>query len=638
MASFWDDHPDLRFYLERAFDWDRMFELTERGYSGPDGYRDAAEARETWADILSMVGAFVAEEVAPHALEIDGQGVLFEDGQAIFPPRLEAICRQIEDLGLHGMTVPRELGGLNCPLLVYFMVAEMMARADVSTTAHFSFHGGIAMALLVYSIYEGSTEFDAERGIISKTRFPEAIAEIISGETWGSMDITEPDAGSDMASLRCRGWQDEEGRWRVAGQKVFITSGHGRYHVVIARTEEAAGDDPFAGLAGLSLFMVPAWSLDEAGDKVHHVTVDRLEDKLGHHGSATCSLTFHDAPAELLGRRGEGFRGMLLLMNNARVGVAIESLGIAEAAHRLARDYAAERRSMGKTIDRHEMIADMLDEMDGDIRGIRALTMTAAWHEEVGRKLELLRIAAERSGEPVDPAWEREHKEHARISRRLTPMAKFLASEKSVEISRKAIQILGGVGYVREYGAGKLLRDALVMPIYEGTSQIQSLMVMKDTLTGILRRPQEFLRRVAEHRLQAVRARDPLERQLHRLHVVSLSAQQSLVLRTAATKLRAVASRPLGEWLPTIRAWDPKRDFSRAMLHAERLTQLLADEAIAEILWDQAQRFPERRELVERHLERAEPRARYLLDRITSTGERLLEELAEAEGGQDVAA
>jgi len=630
MANYFKDNEDLRFYVEHGIDWAPLVEEIEQGYryattGEGDGHKNLAEALTFYREMLETVGAFAADELAPQAARIDREGVRFEDGEVHFPPTLEKTFRALGRLELHGMSLPRELGGLNCPLILYFLNSELLARADVSVMSHHGFHGGIAMALLFFSLTEGSTQVDTQTRRIVSTRWEKEIAEIAAGKAWGCMDITEPDAGSDMAALRARGTLGEDGVWRVTGEKIFITSGHGKYHFVIARTEappQGTADDPLAGLKGLSMFLVPMWE-DTPKGRRRLAFVDRVEEKLGHHGSATCSLRFEDTPAQLVGRRGEGFQQMLLLMNNARIGVAFEALGLCEAAWRLARDYAAGRRSMGKTIDRHEMLADALDEMETDIAGIRALAVTGGYWEELGQRLRTTLLFADGVVTAEEKAaLERRMKSARRKARRLTPLAKYLASEKAVSIARMALQIHGGVGYTTEYGAEKLLRDALVMPIYEGTSQIQCLMAMKDTLTGTLSNPGRFVRRIARANWLAVSSRDPLEKRVARLSALSLSAQQFLLTRTAAHKLRHV---PVTEWPATFKTdWDPKRDFALAMLHAERLTRLLCDEAIAEILLDQAQTHPSRAALLERHLERAEPRARCLHDEITGSGERLL--------------
>ncbi len=627
MANFFSDNEDLQYYVERGLDWDPLVKLTEHDFKLPDGPKSTDEALELYKDMAAMIGELCAEEIAPHAAEIDKNGVIFEGGEARFPPRLQKICDEIKARELHGLCVPRDLGGTNAPMLVYYIASELMARADVSTMAHFGFHGGIAMAMLVFSVLEGTTELDPKELRIKKTRWEKEIREIVRGEAWGCMDITEPDAGSDMAALRAVGEQDDKGNWFVTGQKIFITSGHGKYHFVIARTEKIANpDDPMSGLKGLSFFLVKTYDDLPDGTRKRHVSLDRVEEKLGHHGSVTGALTFDRAPAELVGKRGEGFAQMLVLMNNARLGVGFESIGLCEASYRLAKSYAAERKSMGKTIDQHEMIADYLEEMRTDIQGIRALCMTGAMHEEVAEKL-LLKARLDPNVDEVEKKrLEKQARKHKGKARRVTPLLKYLGAEKAVEMARKCLQIHGGNGYMKEYGAEKLLRDALVMPIYEGTSQIQSLMAMKDTLGTILKDPQGFVRRRAQAAWKARSSRDALERRVARLQSMSLQAQQHLMTKTAADKFRAL---PFSEWPTALKKeWDPKRDFAFAMLHAERLTKILCDESIAEILLEQAHKHPERREVLERHLERAEPRARFLLDEITSTGARLLARLS----------
>jgi alkylation response protein AidB-like acyl-CoA dehydrogenase len=633
VANYFKDNADLQYYFERGIDWDSLLELGERKFGEDEAFTSPGDALDFFRDIAEMVGEFVAEEIAPHAAAIDREGVKLVDGEVVFPAELDSIFEKIRKLDLHSLCLPRELGGMNAPVLLYLINSEVMGRADISTMAHHGFHGGMAMAMLMFSLQEGTTVVNPESMEIESTRFLSELQEIAAGKAWGCMDITEPDAGSDMAALRCAAAQDADGQWRVTGQKIFITSGHGKYHFVIARTEESKNAaDPLAGLAGLSLFLVPAYQ-DGPDGRVRLATVSRTEEKLGHHGSATCTIDFDETPAHLIGKPGEGFRFMLFLMNNARLGVGFECLGLCEAAYRLAKDYAAQRPSMGKTIDKHEMIADMLDEMESDIEGIRALAMEGAVQEEVGQKKGLaLRFASDQISKRRVEGEIREHKIRAR---RVTPLLKYLGAEKAVEMARRCVQIHGGNGYMKEFGAEKLLRDATVMPIYEGTSQIQSLMAMKDCLAGIMKDPPAFLKRSAQTRWRALSARDPLERRVAKLSQLSLATQQHLMTRTATNKLRSLQGSSIASWPKAMtRNWDPKRDFGFAMLHAERLTGILADEAICELLLAQAAEHPERRVVLERYLERAEPRCRYRHDQICSTGSRLLKDLRRQDGAE----
>ena len=626
MPSFYDDNDDLRWYIDRGIDWEPVARLTEYDWGAEDGFRSVDEALEFYREVLDLIGTFAAEQIAPRWTELDAAHPRVEGGEVIEPAVTREIFEGLAELGVHGLCLPRELGGMNAPLLIFHASMELYARADVSTGAHASFHGGMALAAVSYSVREGTTTFQTDPPRITSTRFAECIEEIAEGRAWGSMDITEPGAGSDMAALRCRGEQDALGGWTVTGQKIFITSGHGRWHFVIARTEEPVGDDALAGLAGLSLFLVPAWEWDEDGGKRWRSTVERVEDKLGHNASATVTISFDNTPAHLIGQRGEGFKLMLLLMNNARIGVGFESIGVMEAALRASRAYAAERPSMGKTIDRHELVADLLDEMDIDVRATRAMAMEAAWHEELAQKAEILLRVKPPADDAARAEAERALKRHQRKSRHLTPLLKWFGAEKAVEVTRRAVQIHGGSGYMKEYRVEKLLRDAVVFPIYEGTSQIQALMAMKDNLLAAVKDPSGFVKRSAAARWRSLSARDPLERRVAGLRHTACQAQSFLLTRLAKSKFKG-AQGGITAVPAAFRDWDPKRDFSLALLHSERLTGILTDAAVAELFWAQAQKDPARRPLLERWLERAEPRSRYLYDQITTTGLRLLAEL-----------
>lgn len=636
MANYFSDNADLQYYVKKGIDWEALVRITEYDFRSESDFSSVSEAVEFYTDILELVGNFAAESIAPISSEVDKLGVEFENGEVKFPASFDNLFREIKELDLHGMCIPRELGGMNAPILLYFINSELIARADVSIMAHHGFHGGIAMAMLMYSLLEGTTEFQRNPPKITKTRFSKEISEIIAGKAWGSMDITEPDAGSDMGALRCIGEQDDDGKWFITGQKILITSGHGKYHFVIARTEKSASEDSFAGLKGLSLFLVPAYEEDEKGGKKWLASIDGIENKLGHHGSATASISYDRSPAHLIGKRGEGFKLMLLLMNTARIGVGFESLGLCENAWRLAANYAAERPSMGKVIAEHEMIADYLDEMETDIQGIRALCMHAAFHEEMAQKYRLTLLAIPPKNTQEKQKMEKLQKKHQFLSRQVTPLVKYYAAEKAVEISHRCIQIHGGYGYTKDYGAEKLLRDAVVFPIYEGTSQIQALMAMKDTLMGVMQRPQRFIQDIAAAKARSLIETNTLERRIAKLQSLCLGAVQNLIIRVATKKIVGLKEIPFSKWFGSMtQNWDPKRDFAPAMLHAEHLTIMLTDKAISEILLAQSKLHEERREVLERFLERAELRVRYMYQVITGTGDRLLEKLADTKQNED---
>jgi 3-(methylthio)propanoyl-CoA dehydrogenase len=613
MANFYNDNPDLQFYIDREIDWEPLLELTELGKADTP-YESWQDARDNYKEILAMLGEFSAEEIAPYWEELDTQESKVVNGEVVEAPRMAQIFERIRELELHGLCLPRELGGMNCPLLLHSVTAELLARSDAAIMTHYSFHGGMALAMLIYSLHEGSTEVDPEHQTIIKTRFEEQIREIVRGDAWGSMDITEPHAGSDMAALKTKATQDDDGNWWVTGQKIFITSGHGRHHFVVART-----DNGEKGLDGLSLFLVEAYATDAAGNRVRTSTIDRAEEKMGHHASATVAISFEKSPAHLLGKLGEGFRQMLLIMNNARINVGFEAIGLSENALRLAKAYAADRGSMGKAIDQHEMIADMLEEMQEDIIGVRAMAMAAGYDEEISQRYSILALAAEGSEKT---AYDAEIKRRRTRCRHLTPLLKHRAAEKAVEHAQRCIQIHGGAGYISEYGAEKLLRDAIILPIYEGTSQIQALMATKDALGSVLKAPFGFAAELVSATLTSWLHPSRARRGVARLRRRCLSMTRLLMLRIVVRKFRTNG----------FKVWDQRRDFAPALLHAERLTVLLTDATIADLLATQSARFPERRIHLQRHLERSEGRARQAVHEIRHNGKLLLRRLAASEG------
>jgi alkylation response protein AidB-like acyl-CoA dehydrogenase len=603
------DNEDMRWHLEHSVDWPTLVKLVENDFRAPDGPESVEEARELYDAILEEAGRFIARECLPHAETLDVEHPKLVDGEVVYPDIHRKIFQGLKDMELLGLAVPREVGGMGCPLIVNFCVTEMLARADAGIMTHHGFFNGIATALLVYASLEGAVE--VEDGQIRKTRYEDAIRACATGEAWGAMVLTEPGAGSDLAATRAVGRQEADGTWRVSGEKIFITSGDGQHHVVLARTE-----DESLGLKALSLFHVER-VIERDGKEVRNVLLTKLEDKLGHGSSATLALLYEDSEAELIGQRGEGFKLMLTLMNGARIAVGFEALGVCEAAYRMAVKYASERRSMGRFLREHELIADMLEEMDTDIRGIRALAFEAMRHAELQQRLEMkLRIDP-----PADAlehkALSRRARRHSRRARDLTPLLKYLGGEKVVEIARRNMQIHGGMGYIKETGADRLLRDALVVPVYEGTSQIQALMALKDRLGAVIKDPVTFMRRAMEARVRARTTRGT-EQRLWQAEVLVARAIEHIVWRVLGRKVREEWKGQLSKgslmerfgYLTQgfLRSWDAKQDFSFGLLHAERLTQMLSDLEVGRVLWRQGAEHPERLVYAERYIRRMLPR------------------------------
>jgi 3-(methylthio)propanoyl-CoA dehydrogenase len=624
--NFFTDNDDIRFQLERT-DWKTLVPLVEEPFGDDDAFKSPEDAKAFYLDMLEALGEFVAREVAPHWKELDDQHPVLKDGEVADPPRMKQIMKGLGEMGAMGLTLPRRLGGMNAPLLVNFAFYEVLARADVSSMSHYGFHGGIAQSMLLYSLEEGSVETEGSR--IVKTRFDVQAARMATGEEWGAMVLTEPGAGSDLGEIRTTARLDKDGKWRLNGSKIYITSGHGEHHIVLARSEETS---THVGLKGLSLFYCPAHKGAD-GERVRNFEIGGIENKMGQHSAVAATINYDDSEAELIGKRGHGFLGMLLLMNNARIAIGFEALGICEAAYRGSVAFAEERVTMGKPIARHELIADYLDDMELTIRGLRAMSFEAAFHEETAARMKIMLKLKPPTSDEERKERERLVRRHKRKARHYTPLIKYFAGEEAVRLSRMYMQILGGIGYIREYPAEKLHRDSLVLPVYEGTSQIQALMALKDNLQATIRNPGRFFGELATARFDKMRG-DPIDKQLARLRTVASSAQQTILGRIAADKLGDLAGRPVRDLMNAfMRDWDPKRDFSFGLLHAERLTKILSDVAIADCLVRQAHESrgtdheDERRELASRWLEKVEPRCRGILLEIEATSGGLLRRL-----------
>lgn len=623
MANFFNDNDDLKWQYEHGVMWDELARVTELDYTLKDGFKNVKEARAFYDEVVTMVGDLAANELAPRAATIDKIGTKLVGDEVVMPKESDAVLAKFRDAGLLGMTMPRELGGSNTPLGVSFICNELLSRADVSTMSHIGFHSGTAMSLFAFAALEGS--ITPEPGAyFGKTRFDDEIREICEGKAWGCMVLTEPDAGSDLGAMRTTA-KLRDGKWYINGNKIFITSGHGQYHIVLARSEERTGSGAMDGLKGLSLFLVRK-DLVRDGKTIANVRVDKVEHKLGHNGSPTCSLVYEDSEAELIGKRGQGFELMLFMMNGARVAVGFEGVGVMEAAYRQALEYAQVRKSMGKPIVEHEMVAEMLMDMENDIRGVRAMAFACLNYSELSTKYDILL----RYMPPKDPVEAERLRglvnKYKRRARDLTPLLKYIAGEKAVEHARKNMQIHGGSGYIEEYGAAKLMRDSLVIPVYEGTSQIQALMVLKDRLMSVLKQPTKFAKQMSTATIGASTAKTELERTVHAARVEVYKAITFMIGRVAGGKLRkeigaALRDTPAHEWpryltQDFMREWDMKADFSYGLLHAERLTKMLCDVEIATLLTKQAANHPERRKIAERYARRMMPRVRMLAEEI----------------------
>lgn len=459
MNNFFQDNRDIQFLFE-YFDLKELAALQER--QTPNGEADYLprgldDVIDNYRRVLELTGEIAAETLFPNAETVDAEGNTLNENQTVtYHPLVQMNLDRLAQADLMGFTLPRKYGGLNCPVLIYTMATEIVSRADCSFMNMFGLQG-IADTIYAFASDE-----------IKDATLPR----FATGEVTGAMVLTEPEAGSDLQSVRLRADQKEDGSWVLNGVKRFITNGCGEILLVLARSEHEIADG-----RGLSLFIA---------ERDDTVKIRHLESKLGIHGSPTCEMTFTNTPCKLIGERQRGLiTYVMALMNGARLGIAAQSLGVAEAASRLAREYAASREQFGAPIEKLAPVAEMISDMRVQIEAGRALAYETARVCDIENNTNRL---LERAADTLDPAEAKEMKKTSRqlkkLNSMLTPMSKFYCSEMSIRVTNDAIQVMGGSGYMKDYPAERYARDARITTIYEGTSQLQVVAAIRGLTSG----------------------------------------------------------------------------------------------------------------------------------------------------------
>ncbi len=454
MANFYTDNRDLRFHLTHPA-MEKIVRLKEMDYREKDQYdyapHDFEDAMDNYERVLEIIGAICAEVIAPNAEDVDHEGPTVTDGHVTYARGTRENHEALTRAGVIGMNFPRRYEGLNFPMVPYVMAAELVSRADA----------GFANIWGLQDCGETILEFGSEE--IREEFLPR----FNRGAT-AAMDLTEPDAGSDLQAVQLKAHYDEtRGAWLLNGVKRFITNGDAEISLVLARSEEGTADG-----RGLSLFVY-----DKADGGV---LVRRIENKMGIKGSPTCELVFRNAPAKLVGERRLGLiKYVMSLMNGARLGVAAQAVGIAQAAWEEAARYASERKQFGKTINNFPAVYEMLTLMRVRLQAMRSLLYETARFVDTYKAWAF--ISAER---PLTKEEREDMKNSTRLADIYTPMVKLISSEWCNRIAYDAVQIHGGAGFIRDFPVERLYRDARITSIYEGTSQLQVVAAIRGVITG----------------------------------------------------------------------------------------------------------------------------------------------------------
>ena len=453
MANFFTDNKALQYHLRHPL-MKEIVALRERNYTQSEKFDyaplDFEDAMDSYERVLDIIGEVCGDIIAPNAKDVDLEGPHHENGRVRYASGTEKNLKALNQAGLMGITLPRQYGGLNMSSIPYIMAADMVSRADA----------GFVNVWGLQDCAETINEFASED---QKQRF---LPRTCKGETL-AMDLTEPDAGSDLQSVMLKATQDEDGTWRLNGVKRFITNGDGDISLVLARSEEGTRDG-----RGLSMFI---YDKRDGG-----MTVRRIEDKMGIHGSPTCELVFKNAKAELCGDRKLGLiKYVMSLMNGARLGIAAQSTGVSEAAYQEAIAYARSREQFGKAIINFPAVSEMIANIKAKLDASRTLLYECTRFVDMYKSLEA--ISRERTLEPEE---RKTMKAYNRLADAFTPLAKGMTSEFCNQNAYDCVQIHGGSGFMRDYACERIYRDARITSIYEGTTQLQVVAAIRHVTTG----------------------------------------------------------------------------------------------------------------------------------------------------------
>ena len=477
MANYYTDHPEIEFHLNHPL-MKRVVDLKERNYVEKDQFEDAPvnyeDAIENYKRLLDITGDVAANIIEPNSEDVDLEGPHLENGRMIYASKTFENLDATRKAGLWGLSMPRRYGGLNLPNAIFSMASEIIAAADAG------FQNIWSLQSCIDTLYEFGSEEQRQK----------YIPRICAGETM-SMDLTEPDAGSDLQRVMLKATQDEDGTWRLNGVKRFITNGDSDIHLVLARSEEGTKDG-----RGLSMFI---YDKRDGG-----VTVRHIEHKLGIHGSPTCELVYKNAKAELCGNTRLGLiKYVMALMNGARLGIAAQSVGVEQEAYNEGLAYAKERAQFGEKIINFPAVYDMLSRMKAKLDAGRSLLYCCARYVDIYKALE--DIARDSK---LTPEERQEMKKYTRLADAFTPLAKGMNSEYANQNAYDAISIHGGSGFIMEYKCQRLFRDARIFSIYEGTTQLQVVAAIRYITNGTyLNIIKEMLESEVSDDLKALKAR-----------------------------------------------------------------------------------------------------------------------------------
>lgn len=576
--NYYSDESEWKWLFNNAVNWDQIIPLFYPEFPTEDGLTSKEELLSFFEEILSTTGAWAGSAILERApiLDKSGPGEVV-DGRTIPNETLKKTYAEALEMDLFGLSLPRKYGGMGIPQIVHFIISGQLARSCVGQATQLAFYTSIAEMINRFCTEEQKEKY---------------IPQILQGKLSGSMNLTEPGCGSDLSALKTKATPQEDGTYLLNGTKIFITNGGGGLAFVLAKVDGAPDT-----LEGISMFFVEQDHVNADGETVLNFRVAKNEEKMGMHASFTTEIVYENTVAHLVGEEGQGFSYMLHLMNESRVGVGLQGVGGLEAIAQYAMEYATERKAFGKPIKDLPLMRRNLQDLETERDALRALMMDTFSRYEVYQHYDhKMRQVGELT------AKEKEDYEEAKLwTRKRTPLVKYYASEAYTHLAVKGIQVLGGYGYMQEYPLERYLRDSFGPLLYEGTSQIQSLMALKDLVKYAMKDPKGFFGSViAKHPSKNLLMKgDPCTKSYDSFHYKFKKNLVKLLFRSLKPETKALFD---------FKAWQDERGISQLMTHAETLCQALSYMETLRVLYSHTQICDSRIDLYERYARLVRPR------------------------------
>ena len=581
--NYYSDSSEWKYLFRNAINWDTILPLYYPSFPTSSGFNSKEELLDFFEQVLDATGKWTGETIRERAKELDERGcaVANPDGSVTLSETILKTYQEAVKLDVLGISVDEKYGGLGIPVTVSMFVLEQMARACISTSTQIAFFTSMA---------------DMLERFCDQATCDRLIPLVIKGQISGSMCLTEPDAGSDVGALRTSAEKCADGRYLLNGTKMFITNAGGGFGFVLARVKDAP-----EGLTGISLFLA-----EEKLEGKQNYRITKIEEKMGMHGSMTCEVVYENTMASIVGKENEGFQYMLHLMNEARISVGLQSIGGIEAGLERAKSYSETRKQFGKTIMELPLFKRNFEDWTAEQDAFRAFMVDTMSSFDIFQRLDL----KQRHSGDLSENEKALFKEHHSIVRARTPLVKYTGAETFSVLSTKAIQAFGGYGYMKEYEVDRIHRDCFGALLYEGTSQIQALMAMKDFMKKIMKNPPKFLQSMmAAHPVGHLNEKNEFKK--------TYLGLQYEFQKEWAKRLLASFKAPTSGLMEALTQfnqlfgkeyWQDSEKLEKVMIHAETLCQAQSMLEIIKVLGKHAAKDPARKDLFHRYLMLAKPR------------------------------